>query len=829
MAIFPVTSDDVEIFTTVINPTCTYISSSLGVTGSIRLFPRSSKIEKEVRPLSNFSASYSNDSDIENFRRDVVASAATAIATNTGNFEISLINYLTKVNTQPRSAKKQKLINVIRFTPSVSFTSNTLRKLNVKDVLMKYYRSEYQTANWAYTNYHSLNFFTSPTVPTSSVLLYPNISGGPSHAGHVSGTYCLSGAMSFDFYINPRQKFLGDFKAGTIFHLSSSYALSLVSGSQKDENGKPSAFRLLLQLSHSADIPPSKAVQGTYPNNLVFLSEDNSLNWNEWSRVVVRWGTNLINDGTGSFNINGIDRGFFVVPSGTISPKTFTSLTEGPRALCVGNYYEGTNQSTDSQAFFFSEITSARDGVSRLVDSGGSQDQPSYYSFAHPLNAELHDLVIHRNYLNDVQISQTAGKGIKRSELNSEDTAFYLPPFFVTNTNIRKYTSGPSGGGEPYGGILQTPFYEIDGSTDDPFNVAMSFGVNGHYINLENFVKDFANNNFPRLHHMSGTAIGYTTDAKPANEFLYQDPFVRKRNLLVMPCDDGNFSPNFSILSDQNTNKYTDIFGRNDLSLISLEYLLNSGSIIFGEIDHDPSFLDQQIGFSPENPGSPPGPAVTNVANEISSTISLSSSSYSPGVQKDVPLTIFQRTKDQSSNQVTFFDISNLFYGSRILPGSFQIIDSNLTGSGGRVSITLKDDGYGNIYRADSNSKNCTWNSVGNIFYNEGIVLIKSPHLYFFGKEKYEMSFRGEHLMHTSKYEVLAPSGLLNSSSNPTFALHSSSLKPSGDPLDNVPFVYISNINFHDENLNVVAKASLAQPIMKREGEKILFKVTFDW
>ena len=190
---------------------------------------------------------------------------------------------------------------------------------------------------------------------------------------------------------------------------------------------------------------------------------------------------------------------------------------------------------------------------------------------------------------------------------------------------------------------------------------------------------------------------------------------------------------------------------------------------------------------------------------------------------------IFQNTKDPSSNQVTFFDISNLYYGSRILPGSFQLTDSNMSGSEGRISITLKDDGAGNIYRSDSASNNCTWNSVGNIFYSEGIVVIKSPHLYFFGKDQYEMSFKGEHQLHTSKYEILAPSGMLNSSSNPSYARVENSLSASADIIDTDKFVYISNINLHDENLNVVAKASLAQPIMKREGEKILFKVAFDF
>jgi hypothetical protein len=83
--------------------------------------------------------------------------------------------------------------------------------------------------------------------------------------------------------------------------------------------------------------------------------------------------------------------------------------------------------------------------------------------------------------------------------------------------------------------------------------------------------------------------------------------------------------------------------------------------------------------------------------------------------------------------------------------------------------------------------------------------------------------------MFSTKYEILADAGLLNSSSNSSYLENSSTLKPTGVPIDNEIFVYISGINFHDENMNVVAKAKLAQPIIKREGDRVLFKVAFSY
>ena len=835
MAILPVTSDDVEFFTTIVNPIRSFSSSSAGVTGSIQLFARGSTIEKEVRPLANFQNSFFNDENLEDQRLKIAIAAKNAIA---GNFSFldPMEFYLKQVNDQSSSPKKQKQIKVIRFTPGNDLTSNFLRKSNIKNSLMPFYRVQYPTADWAYTNYNCLNFFRSSTVPTSSVLLFPSIedSSLPNHQGFVSSSYALSGAFSFDFYINPRRKFdypdTGSFSAGTIFHLSSSYALSLVSGSNKDINGLTNAFRLQLQLSHSADISPSIAAPGPYPSDLVFMSDDNALEWNKWQRVVVRWGTDRINEGSGSFNIDGVDKGFFVVPSGTIMPLTYSLPQSNPDVLCIGNYYEGVNQGDGSQSRFFTDIVSTREGLEKLFDSAGALDQPDFYMFNHPLNAEVMDLKIRRYYMNDTEIVRTAGKGL--SSVNPSEIAFYLPVLFVEKTPIRRFTQAPSGGGTAYGGVLQTPFFEIDGSTDDPFNVAMSFGVDGHYINLENFVKDFANEVWPRLHHMSGTALTYSTQAKSANEFLYEDPFISRRNLLVMPCDNGNFIPNYQLLASEPGNKLVDVSGRKNLSLINLDNLLNQESLLFSDtydFESNPDFLLSQIGFSPQNPGLPPGPAVSNLANSISASIATNEGQYGPGVQKNMPLVVYQRTKDPSSNQVTIFDISNLYFGARIMPGTFSISDASLSGSGGALSITLKDDGFGNIYRADSITTHSTWNSVGNIFYNEGIVVIKSPHLFFFGKEAYEMSFKGEYFMHSSKYEILAPLGKINSSSNPTFAPVSELLKASDDPVDEDSFVYISGINLHDKNMNVLAKAVLAQPVIKREGDKILFKFAIDY
>ena len=834
MSVIKITKNDIESFTLVTTPNRSYVSSSSGVTGSVKVFPRQSKLEKDT--LSTFQFNDSNAAAAVDVNFDTSSKHYVDAARTKRNYGQSVSaeveDYIDLVSNT--SMKQTDVLDVERFTPTTKISKYTICKNNIKDMMMPHYRVEYPHAHWAYTNYSSLNFFTAYSgslslVPTSSVLLYPNAVDPDvlSKTGYSSGSYCLSGAFSFDFYINPRYKSdgidAGHFKAGTIFHLSSSYAVSLVTGSLKDENGFPEGFRIQLQLSHSAGITPSQAIQGTYPNDLVFLSDDNSLRYNNWHHVVVRWGTNTINDGTGSFFIDGVQRGVFVVPSGTIIPP------EGvlsPDALCIGNFYEGTNNGTSAQSMFFASRPSLREGLVQMT-SDDVQDEPLNYAFRHPLKAEVHDLTIRRYFISDNELSYTGSTGPGNDALSKKNIAFYLPPYFVEDTPIRRFV----GDG---GGILQTPFFSIDGSTDDPFNVAMAFGVNGHYINLENFVKDFSTGRFPRLLNLSGTAIDYTTSLEEANTFLYRDGGVAKRNLTILPCDDGNFDPNYEILTGERlTNKYVDPLGLVDYSYISLDNLVSTSSVSSGGLNSDgpEEYTTQLYGATPESPGLEPGSAYKNYASIISSSIaeSVDDADFDRGIQRGMPLTIYQRTLDPSSNQITVFNISNLYYGRRIQPGSFEVKDVGLSGSYGSVKITLRDDGSGNLYRSDSSTTHASQNSVGNIFYDEGIVLVKSPHLYFFGKNQYEMSFKGVFNIYTTKYEVLAGPGLLNSSSNTSYVENFDRLRASRSPVDDDTFVYISGLNFHDENMNVVAKAKLAQPVIKREGDKLLVKVTFDF
>ena len=98
--------------------------------------------------------------------------------------------------------------------------------------------------------------------------------------------------------------------------------------------------------------------------------------------------------------------------------------------------------------------------------------------------------------------------------------------------------------------------------------------------------------------------------------------------------------------------------------------------------------------------------------------------------------------------------------------------------------------------------------------------------MFLFGKDQFDISMRGERSVHVMEIAVPCPAGQINSSSNPTFM----ALTASSDPDEtSVGPVIITGVNLHDDNLNVVARAVLAQPIVKRSEDRYLFRVKVDW
>jgi hypothetical protein len=248
--------------------------------------------------------------------------------------------------------------------------------------------------------------------------------------------------------------------------------------------------------------------------------------------------------------------------------------------------------------------------------------------------------------------------------------------------------------------------------------------------------------------------------------------------------------------------RFVDDFGNRNYSFISLRNMVDTGSLVGKGIPDSTeklgSLLVPLMGATPEDPGVSPG----NI------------------------LTVLQRQHDPSSNEVVFFDISNMFYGDRIKPETFVLEDLSVTGSDGRMTFKLKDNGKGNLYRADALSDHAKWSSVGNILYDEGIVVVKSPHMPFFGKDSFRVTFEGERSVYVLEILIPAEQSQFNSSSNPTYQ----ELAPSDYPSELAEkFTYLTGITLHDNNLNVIGRAHMAQPVIKRDGDRLVFRLRMDF
>lgn len=769
MSLIRATSDYFENFTVIARPVRTFTSSSAGVTGSVRVYPRASSTEKSPAFTESF-GDRTADSILEDAKK------------SSGSLQI-MEQYLESVNSIGVSPRRLKSMEILRFTPPVSLNSDTQRKLVFKDRLLPYYRTGNPKLNWGYTNYSCLNFFSSSGLPVSASLIYANPAGSDGF-----GVYTPSGPFTIEFYVKPTG--LGDgssYNAGTILHVSSSFAVSLVSGSKADTLGRPTEFKILLQLSQSAETPPRQIPLGianntrSFPNDLVF--ESSALLFpNRWHHVAIRWGAQVANFGTGTFTIDGMSAGTFIVPSSSISQTSFAPLDD-PNALFVGNFFEGVNTPGGGISHFFNSNAVTNEGVDNSHNIIDDYD-PTSWSMSHPLRAELHEVRVWKRFLSNVEVhsgSQTFYSS------GSNLLSFYLPPYFVRESPTRR--------------VLDTPFsYQVK-DTSSPMNLTMSFGVNGHEINVENHVREMVRGSYPRLLFL--TASDITTNQIPtvtANDLMMATGSMVGRNYLILPNDNGRFVPNFSNLSTGSSfleGMFVTDRGDQDLSFVNLGSLVPTGTILAGLTQQSGSFFDQIAGSSPESMGGSP------TSN----------------------LTILQRTQDASSNLVSFFDASNLFYGMRIHPGSYIIKDSAITGSG--QSITLRDNGFGTLYRADCDGPHPTWSVCGTILYDEGIACVTNPHLGdFFGKSQFEVEMRGEQPVNVLEMQAIIPAYQANSSSNPSWQPLTAS-DYANDKSDS--FVMIDTVNFHDENLNIVAKATLAQPIQKRDRDRIMFRVKFDF
>ena len=130
------------------------------------------------------------------------------------------------------------------------------------------------------------------------------------------------------------------------------------------------------------------------------------------------------------------------------------------------------------------------------------------------------------------------------------------------------------------------------------------------------------------------------------------------------------------------------------------------------------------------------------------------------------------------------------------------------------------------MYRSDAKTKLAKNNCIGNILYDEGILVIKTPHLPYYNKDKVDIKFKGEQNLHTMILNIPCAEWNFTSSSNLTYV----NINPTTGANDvDQNTIYITGVNIHDDNFNVIMKANFAQPIFKTEEDEFVIRLKQDF
>jgi len=210
--------------------------------------------------------------------------------------------------------------------------------------------------------------------------------------------------------------------------------------------------------------------------------------------------------------------------------------------------------------------------------------------------------------------------------------------------------------------------------------------------------------------------------------------------------------------------------------------------------------------------------------NEVYDTKSISNSESIVYKKINSPLDSIELNNYE--NISTIHCISTQVFNNSIKRETFEIKDVDLPLSSG-IQLTFKDTRLGTLYRADCLTKHAEWCTSGGIIYNEGISMLHHPSVWCLGKTN--ISIKAKSKTNTNIFELNLPaqSGETNQTKNKS---KTDFLKLDASAFNSdESFVYITDIDLHDENLNVVASVKLAQPFAKKDSDNVLFRVKMDY
>jgi len=216
---------------------------------------------------------------------------------------------------------------------------------------------------------------------------------------------------------------------------------------------------------------------------------------------------------------------------------------------------------------------------------------------------------------------------------------------------------------------------------------------------------------------------------------------------------------------------------------------------------------------------------------------------------------LIKQFPSSSGDSIEIYSINQNIFGSKILPGSFQISSSI-------NNILIKDDGNGNLYeisQAQNQYIDLNWITVnyivtgsltgtgvsfiGNIFYAHGIVVNTNSN-YSNIYNNSTLSFQNEHIIYENEVRCIVKESDYNLTYNPTLLKYGGQYITSGsngytltgsfdttvkDFSTGSSFQpYVTTIGLYNDDNELLMVAKLAKPIVLSSDTDMTFIVKYD-
>lgn len=735
----------------------------------------------------------------------------------------------------------KKDFNIQAMKPHFEYSETGSMLDMAKNVLMPFYRVTSPSMNFGYTNYNCINFQSESMTDNNFALVYGDYTAN-------GDKFHLSNSFTIEFWIKPKRVID---RPGTVLHYSGNFAISL----DNDTAFNTHRPYLIFQFGSGTWQDPGNINTGS---QFVVTSSKRYLTYDRWAHVSVRW-SDTYNKTTGTIFFDGRKDKDFIMDFYNLNPSIYET-----RQLFVGNFYSGSSgtmyfKSPSKGRSYLPYDISLGEGF-RFLDGASLADVEEVSEYLNfPLNAELCDIRIWKSWRTVNQIRENMGTGLSKetvSDPEKNNLSFYVPCLFAPQPRKKKIDFSLNG-----------TYWDNDNlgmnylkSDCNPFNATLAFNTNVLKFNNENYLVDFAEamrasgtNNArifgrsgsPRMHKLTSSTMfgtgGVSDDIYEYDDF--DDPHGNSHieyrggvdqkilnsdsdilnSRLILPNDNGNFVPNWRLLellnyhsedqeisgsgyvwlkegipagwkfSRNNEKTFITDIGTFDTSFVSLRNLLIH-----------PWYSNKKLNY------------INYPTWHVEQTNFLSP--YKPTRQLD-SLYVARQRMSFDSIWVNLLSIPKIYYGSRIKPGTFRVIDKLISSS--QITV-IRDDERGGLYRAESENPS-TFNYVGSIFYAEGLAIITNPHLYRMFEDKCQIEFLGEQSIFVQTLNLKIPKSQLSLPSDGKLNV------VTGSMIGDRTSVIVDGVNVHDRNFNIVARAKLAQPIEIQENDPVMFKLKMDF